>query len=417
MNVLSEYLSRREYAPLTGKKIILGLTASSAIYKSIDLARGLIRLGAEIDVVMTSESLRLIGPDLVEWAIGRKPYLETTGSIEHITLAYKADALVIAPITLKSLSKIAYGYTDELLPLLTSAMLGLNKKVIVIPTMNIALYNSPQYKMVEEKIKELGIHVLLPYIEEDRVKYPPLNDLLHCIDALVNRGRDLMGLKALVTAGPTREYIDPVRILTNPSTGYMGIVIARELACRGAIVDLVHGPLLVKPPYMVNKYLVETTSEMAKTVAMLTDKKKYDIAIYAGAPADFTVLRRSNTKIPTRETRELTISLKPTIKVVKRVSKRNRPSVNIIFVAETVETHSDLVEKARSKIIEYNADMAVANKVSPEAGFASPYIDACIVSREEHICYGVIFKDLIARVIVDKAVELLNKTKALTRDH
>ncbi len=159
---MSEYLARREYAPLTGKRIILGLTASSAIYKSIDLARSLIRLGAEIDVVMTNESLKLIGPDLVEWAIGRKPYLEVTGSIEHITLSHKADALVVAPATLKTLSKIAYGYTDELLPLLATAMLGLGKKVVIVPTMNIALYNSPQYKAVEKKLREIGVHVIQP---------------------------------------------------------------------------------------------------------------------------------------------------------------------------------------------------------------------------------------------------------------
>jgi len=409
---LSEYLARREYAPLTGKRIILGLTASSAIYKSIDLARSLIRLGAEIDVVMTSKSLKLIGSDLVEWAIGRKPYLEITGSIEHITLSHKADALVVAPATLKTLSKIAYGYTDELLPLLATAMLGLGKKVVVVPTMNIALYNSPQYRAVEEKLGEIGVHVIKPYIEEDRVKYPPLEDLVHCIDAIVNRGLDLAGLNILVTAGPTREYIDPVRVITNPSSGYMGVLIAREAACRGANVDLVHGPLAVKPPYMTSKYPVETTADMAKTVSRLTSSKKYDVAIYAGAPADFTVLSRSSSKIPTRETRELTITLKPTLKVVKHVSRQNKPRVNIIFAAETVQTPSELVEKARAKIIDYNADLAVANRVLPGIGFSSEYIDVCIVTREQHTCYGVTRKELIARIIVDKALELLKQTKA-----
>ena len=407
---MSEYITRREYAPLTGKHVILGLTASSAIYKSIDLARNLIRFGAEVDIVMTRESLNLVSETLIEWAIGRKPYVEVTGEIEHVTLARKADALVVAPATLKTMSRIAHGYTDELLPLLATTMLGAGKKVVVVPTMNIMLYKSPQYRIVEEKLLEIGVYVVKPYIEEDRVKYPPLDDLIHCIEVAVNRGRDLVGKKVLVTAGPTREYIDPVRIITNPSSGYMGVLLAREAVCRGAEVDLVHGPLAVKPPYSVDHYPVESTADMAKMVSRLTSMKKYDIAVYAAAPADFTVLSKSMTKIPTREARELVITLKPTLKVVKHVSRQNKPLVNIIFTAETTRDHVELVEKARDKLEEYGADFAVANRVYKGVGFSSEYIDTCIVDKEKHVCYGVVRKELIARIVIDKALEILVKT-------
>jgi phosphopantothenoylcysteine decarboxylase/phosphopantothenate--cysteine ligase len=409
---LSEYLRRYEYAPLSGKKIVLGLTASSAVYKSIDLARQLIRNGAIVDIVLTRETLKLIGADLVEWAVGRKPYVETTGLIEHIDLAHKADALVIAPATLKTMSRIAYGYTDELLPLLATAMLGLGKKVLVVPTMNKALYDSPQYRMIHERLAENNVYVLPVFIEEDRVKYPPINDLVHCIDALVNRGRDLEGVKAVVTAGPTREYIDPVRIITNSSTGYMGVLIARELACRGAEVDLVHGPLGVDKPYMVRGCSVETTAEMAHKLGELTSSRRYDVGVYAAAPSDFTVLSRSSSKIPTRESRELTLTLKPTIKVVKHISRQNKPGINIIFTAETTDTYEELVQRAREKINDYGADLAVANRVYRGVGFASEYIDACIVGMNERLCYGVIHKKLLARILVDRIKDMLESRRA-----
>ncbi len=409
---LSERLVREEYAPLRGKNVIVGFTASSAIYRSIDLVRKLIRLGAEVNVVLTSESLKLIGYDLVKWAIGRDPYVELTGDVEHIALADWGDALVIAPATLKTLSKIAYGVGDELLPLLAMAMMGRGKRVVVVPTMNVALYNSPQYRRVEEELRKNGVIFIKPFIEENRVKYPPLEDLVHCVDASINRGEDLKGLNVLVTAGPTREHLDPIRVITNPSSGYMGVLIAREAACRGASVDLVHGPLSVKPPYMVEKYSVETTSDMAHTVSRLTSSKNYDIAVFAGAPADFTVLNKSSTKIPSREKTSLTIVLKPAVKVVKSISRQNKPLVNIIFVAETVETHSELVERARMKLLDYGADLSVANIIRKGMGFSTEYIDVCIVDREKHICYGVIRKEMLARTIIDYALNMLRTKRA-----
>jgi len=407
---MKEVVERDLYAPLQGRRIVLGLTSSSAIYRSIDLARRLIRQGGEIDVVMTRESLKLIGVDLVEWAIGRKPYIEVTGGVEHVKLSSTTDALVIAPATLKTLAKIAYGLTDDLLSLLATAMLGRGRKVIVVPTMNIALYNSPQARDVLKRLNEIGVYVIPPFIEEDRVKYPPLADLEYCIETIINRGRDLEGYRALVTAGPTREYIDPVRVITNPSSGLMGVLIAREIACRGGIVDLVHGPLSVDKPYMVKSHSVETTSEMASVVGELASRNKYDIAVHTAAPVDYTPAIRAGGKISSRERRELTIILRSTPKVVKSMLQYGKPKVNVIFTAETAETYGELVEKAKIKHVDYSADLTIANRVYKGVGFSSELIDACIIEKDKYTCYGVVFKRFLARIIVDKISEILKST-------
>ncbi|MEM1675302.1 MAG: bifunctional phosphopantothenoylcysteine decarboxylase/phosphopantothenate--cysteine ligase CoaBC [Desulfurococcaceae archaeon] len=408
---MAESLTKAEYKPLSGKNIVVGLTASSSIYRSIDLMRMLLRLGASVKAVMTKASTRFIGPDLVEWAIGEKVFIRETGRVEHIELAKWSDMLLIAPATVKTISKIAYGLADELLTLLAISMNGLDKKIAIVPTMNIALYKSMIYKDIERKLVEKNIVIIPPFIEEDRVKYPPLDDLVYCVDTIVNRGWSSIGLKTLVTTGPTREYIDPVRVITNPSSGYMGVVISRELACRGFSVDLVHGPVSTNLPYMVNKYSVETTVEMANTVSKLTENQRYDIAIFAAAPVDYTVLVKSSVKISSREQTTLSLNLKTTPKVVKQISRKNKPHVLVIFAAETVNSVEQLIDKAREKLVDYNADIVVANNIKQGVGFSSKYIDACIITENSSEYLGIVRKEYLARIIVDKALDLLKQRK------
>lgn len=396
-----ELPKRDIYAPLVGKKVLLGVTGSSAIYKSIDLARKLIRMGAEVEVMMTREAASLITPKLFEWAVNKKPLIELTGKAEHIELAEWADAIVIAPATLNIMSKIAYGIADEPLSLTTIAFIGRGKKVIIAPAMNYNLYNTPQRKKAEEILREHGVYIINPMIEENKAKYPPIDDLAYCIEALVNRGRDLEGKQVLVTAGPTMEYIDPVRVVTNPSSGLMGVLIARELVCRGASVDVVHGPIKHRLPYMVKSYQVYVTSEMAETVYALSSKKQYDAAVFAAAPADYKPARKYPSKIPTSSYGKISIELVSTPKVVEHYIKPEK-GLMILFAAETVEFVDDLVEKARSKLVKYNGDLIVANIVgTSSAGFSSEYIRPCIVDRDGYQCYGTIRKEVLARIIAD----------------
>ncbi len=402
---MSERITRDIYAPLIGRRVLVGLTASSSVYRSIDLVRRLRRMGASVRVIASRESLEYIGVKLLEWASGDKVYTEMTGRVEHIELAEWADALVIAPATLKTLSMIAYGVLDQLLHLTASTMMGMGKKVIVVPTMNINLYRSPQYMDVIDKLRGFGVYIIEPLIEEDKAKYPPLTDLSHCIDALMNRGRDLGGRSILITAGATVEYIDPVRIISNPSSGLMGIILAREAACRGAHVDLVAGMIRYEPPYMVNIHRVDTTGEMYRLVRRLSTEKSYDAAVFAAAPADYKPISRSSVKIPTSEYRRLDLRLQETTKVVKAIPRHNRPRVKIVFAAETVNDHVELVERAKHKQVQYDADLVVANIVGRGRGFGSEYIDACLVTKDKHICFGTVRKEVIARRIIDYIVE------------
>jgi len=401
---LREEIAGLIYQPLAGRKVVLGVTGSSAIYKSVDLARRLIRMGANVRVVMTRFSTRLIGPDLFYWATGNKPYIEMTGETEHIDLAKWGDAIVVAPATINTMSKIAHGVVDELLPLVVVTMIGSSKRVIVVPAMNIRLFNTPQYKRVVEILESYNVAVIPPLLEEDKAKYPPIEDLAHCIDAIINRGRDLVGHRVLVTAGPTREYIDPVRTITNPSSGLMGVLVAREAACRGATVDLVHGPLSVEVPYMVNRYSTETTGDMARVVQELTVKHEYSIAVFAAAPADYRPSSVSREKIPSKSSPRLVIELVSTPKVLKSISRR--PRVLVGFAAETT-SGDDLVRKAEEKMLDYDLDLVVANNVlSDKGGFGKLYLEALLLDREKGIInQGTLTKYEIARKILDYALE------------
>ncbi|MEM4451790.1 MAG: bifunctional phosphopantothenoylcysteine decarboxylase/phosphopantothenate--cysteine ligase CoaBC [Thermosphaera sp.] len=398
--MLKEEIGKKEYGALIGKHIALGVTGSVAAYKSVDLARRLIRMGAEIKPILTRFATRLIGPDLLWWATGSKPLFEMTGETEHIDVAKWSDALVIAPATLNTMSKIAHGILDELLSLTATTMMGDGKKVLFVPTMNLRLFNSPQYDKARKLLEEYGAIILPPFIEEDKVKFPPMDDLAHCIDAVVNRGLDLKGKRVLVTAGPTREYIDPVRVITNSSSGLMGILIAREATCRGAEVDLILGPTHLSPPYMAHTIRVETTIEMANAVEKLTTDKRYDAGIFAAAPADFTPKTAFDRKISTRSTSTLLLELAPTRKVLKSII--HRPGKMIGYAAETASSQAELVDKGRVKLDDYKLDLVVANNIlSEKAGFSKPLLDVCYIWGNGFKCVGETFKELVARFVID----------------
>ncbi|MEM2025794.1 MAG: bifunctional phosphopantothenoylcysteine decarboxylase/phosphopantothenate--cysteine ligase CoaBC [Desulfurococcaceae archaeon] len=402
-----EELSSFAYQPLRGKNIILGVTGSVALYRSVDLARKLIRMGASLKVIMTRFSTKLVGPDLFHWATGNKPYIEMTGETEHIDLAKWGDALIVAPATLNTMCKIAFGVLDELLSLTAVTMLGAGKRIVVVPAMNIRLMNSPQYRRSLEILEEQGVIIIPSLIEEDKAKYPPLDDLAHCIDASVNRGRDLRVAKVIVTAGPTREYIDPVRVITNPSSGLMGVLIAREAACRGAEVTLVHGPLATEIPYMVKTVYADTTDYMAKAIESLTKEQVHEAAVFAGAPVDFRPISSSEVKIPTRSTPKLILELETTPKVIKSIIKR--PRILIGFAAES-QSGEELLRKGKEKMSDYSLDLVVANNIlSERAGFGKEYLDAIIIDSSGVLRDGLIHKHEIARLVVDYIVSSLRK--------
>ena len=399
-----EIISEKE-GDLQGKCIVLGVTASAAIYRSIDLARTLMRIGAIVRVAMTPESTKLVSPTLFEWATGLPVVDSMTGAVEHVSLAKLCEALVVAPASLETLSQIAGYSAKTVVSAMAQEMLGLGKKVLVVPAMHQGMWRRSK-KLVED-LRRQGVHVMNPVVEGDRAKYPPTELVAWWVEAVIARGEDYTTRKILVTAGPTREYIDPVRVVTNPSTGLMGLSLALEAKWRGAEVVLVHGPLSTRLPsewrnYLDSVHRVTTTSEMMEKVLEVLENNSIDIALYAAAVADYKPEQKNLEKIPSRQG-SITIELVPTPKIIARAVKTSPQTLHIGFAAETAKTTKELLEKAKKKLQEYNLYMVVANNVSEEgAGFATETNHVYIVRRRgEPIEIPKMHKRLVARRILD----------------
>jgi phosphopantothenoylcysteine decarboxylase/phosphopantothenate--cysteine ligase len=227
---------------LRGVKIALVVSSGVSLYKSIDVARLLIRHGADVYVFMTPKAARLVSPHLFWWATGNKPVVRLTGAAEHIEICGRADVLLVAPATANTLVKLSLGIADN--AALTCALAASRARKVIVPAMNLAMWNTPQ---VQEAVRRLGKEALVvpPLVEEGKAKYPPPEDVVeYVIDATAPRDYD--GKRVLVTAGPTREYLDDVKFITTPSSGLTGYYFAREAAARGAEVTLVTGPTDLK---------------------------------------------------------------------------------------------------------------------------------------------------------------------------
>ena len=405
----AEVIVGSESRSLEGRLIVLGVTASVSIYRSVDLARRLMRRGAEIKVVMSSEAQRLVSPTLFEWATGSRSITVFGGAESHIDVARKADMLLIAPATANTIAKISSGVSDTSVTLLAQTMLGLGKPVVVVPAMNKALYDSPIIKEAVEHLRRIGVVVVEPVVEEGKAKYPPVEEVAWRAEALLLRGMDLEGRSLLVTAGPTREYIDPVRFISNPSSGRMGVYIALEAAYRGAEVYLVHGPLsagLLRGPASVVS--VESTEDMLNAVLRIASEHRIDAAIFAAAPADYKPSERMGYKIPSGCS--ISVRLKPTPKIIDEFRAVCPDSLIVGFAAETPRSSGELASKALEKMRRHGMNIVVANNVAGrEAGFSSNYIDALILgpgSRSEKL--GVVEKRMLARRLLDLVRDALS---------
>lgn len=400
-----------ESKALEGKRIVLGITGSVAAYRSIDLARKLMRRGAHVRVVLTREAADLVSPKLFHWATGIEPVVNVGGGIEHVVLAREYDGMVIAPATANTIAKLAHGIADTSVTLVALSMHGKGKPILIVPVMHLNMYRSTITRENIERLRKLGYHILEPIAEGDKAKMPSVEDIALKTEAMILRGEDLRGLRVLVTAGPTREHLDPVRFLSNPSSGRMGVAIAREAFFRGAKVTLIHGPLCgISPPPWIKSISITSTKEMRDAVLDELDKEDYDIIVFAAAPADYGFAKTSTTKIDSST--ELTVRLTPTPKIIAdatRKAKSKKPSAVIVgFSAETVEADQELVERARRKLDKYEVDIIIANNVAkPGIGFASKYNEVLIVTKTSTEKTPKMTKEEIARIILDKALEVL----------
>ncbi|MDX9800718.1 MAG: bifunctional phosphopantothenoylcysteine decarboxylase/phosphopantothenate--cysteine ligase CoaBC [Spirochaetia bacterium] len=373
---------------LAGKKIILCVTGSVAAVRSPDLARLLMRHGADVYPVMSSSSCGIIHPDLMHWAAGRKPVTELTGSIEHVELAgntkTKADLIMVAPCTANTIGKIAGGIDDTCVTTFVTTAIGEGIPLVVVPAMHEPMYHHP---FVEENIKKLisaGICVIRPRLEEGKAKIPENLELVDEVLRLLDPDSKLLeGKKILLTAGRTVEYIDPVRVITNNSTGKMGVALAEKAFEAGADVTLVAGKISVKPASGIKVINTETAFEMAEAVDRELKSGNYDIFASAAAVGDWQPEEKSAEKISTHDTDTLVLRLKPTPKIIDRIKKKY-PSVFLLaFRALFNLRESDLIENARWRMEKAGADMIAVNDVSKEgAGFETDTNEMYIITKK-----------------------------------
>ncbi|MEM2743121.1 MAG: bifunctional phosphopantothenoylcysteine decarboxylase/phosphopantothenate--cysteine ligase CoaBC [Candidatus Methanomethylicaceae archaeon] len=364
---------------LEGKRIALCTCGSVSIIKSIELSRELMRNGAEVFVVMSYSSQELISPKLFEWATGNPVVTEITGKIEHVLLSKNIDLVIIAPASANTIGKIVAGIGDTPVTLLVLSALGLKIPILIIPTMHDSMYNNPIVLENLKKLNSMGIKVFQPEFIEDKAKFPNIEDIVEEVIAILHK-KDLLGKSVLITAGPTRSYIDSIRFITNSSSGKMGYAFAKEAYSRGAQVTLISGPTNIPPPKGIRIINIETTEEMLNAVDKCLSEKKYDIIIMAAAPLDFSIENKYEGKISSNSS--INIKLKPFPKIIDLAKKKSKDSFIIGFKAEYGLTKEELITKAKEKLIEYGIDLIVANDLStPITGFGSDTNEVYVIDK------------------------------------
>jgi len=352
------------------KTIVLGVAGGIACYKAAELVRLLVQAGFAVRVIMTKAATEFVTPltfqTLAGFPVATDLFSLTQESeIGHINLADQADLLVVAPATANVIGKIAGGIADDLL---TTVVLATTASVLLVPAMNVHMYQNPILQENIKKLRGLGYHSMEPaegYLAcgyEGRGRLPEPEEIVEQIHDLLEK-KDLSGEKILITAGPNREPIDPIRYLSNRSSGKMGYALAQVGVRRGAEVTLVSGPTALKPPARARLVSVTTAAEMR--AAILEEFPRATAVIMAAAVADFTPEQYAQRKIK-RGSKAIQISLKPNPDILRELGAKKNHQLLIGFAAET----NDLVANASRKLREKNLDLIVANDVTQEgSGF------------------------------------------------
>ena len=382
---------------LKGKKIVLCITASVAAYKAVDLSRMLMRNGAEVYPVMSkSTKSRLLTEEIMNWATGNKTVSELTSDLEHIALANygKSDIVVVYPCTANTLGKFANGIEDNPVSTVLSVAFGSRIPIVIAPAMHEAMYENIIISENIKKLKSLGVSILEPSITEDKAKVISAEKIVRfVIDKIgIKKGKMTSGINVLVTAGSTVEYIDSVRILTNLSSGKMGLNIAQQCLDKCFNVTFVygHGSLNIPDNPRMNIIRIKTTEEMLKVVKERILNEKQHIVFHAAAVADFSILHSSK-KMPNKmDTRNgtKTIKLVPTTKIVDKIKQFDNKIFLVAFKAEYGISKELLVKRALAKLNECNGDLIVANDVSRKGcDFGSDTNEVYIIDKEKDIIH------------------------------
>ena len=384
---------------LSGKKIVLCVAGSVAAYKAIELARLLMRHGADVTCVTSNAVTKLIQPEYFKWATGNEVITKLTGELEHIRLAdyNQSDLVIVYPATANTLGKLANGIDDT--PVSTVLTVGFGSKIPILMclAMHASMYEN---SAVKKNIKFLKnkIEFLAPELTEGKAKSPEPEDVLENVLKKFGFSSILKNKKILITAGPTIEQIDPIRAITNHSSGKTGVSLAAELVSAGAKVTFVYGPGKEKPPKGAKIINVLSSKEMHLAIK-LELKKKLDIVIMAAAIADYVPTIQSKNKIKSSKS-NMTISLKKAPKIIDQIKKYQKNVLLVGFKAEINLTKNQLIKSAEKKLKESSADMIIANDIGSIRYKKNPQKNqVIIVDSNKNIVSRWMDKEKIAKFI------------------
>ena len=394
---------------LKGKTVLLGITGSIAAYKIAYLASALHKLHADVHVLMTENATNFINPITFETLTGNKCLVDTFDrnfqfQVEHVSIAKKADIVMIAPASANVIGKIANGLADDML---TTTVMACRCQKLFAPAMNTAMYENPIVQDNIRKLKHYGYEVITPasgYLacgDTGAGKMPEPETLLEYILREVAFEKDLSGKKVLVTAGPTQEAIDPVRCLTNHSSGKMGYAIAKMAMLRGAEVTLVSGPTAIEPPLFVKVLPVTSARDMFEAVTGVSDQQ--DIIIKAAAVADYRPKQVSEDKVKKNDD-QASIELERTDDILKYLGQHKKDGQFLCgFSMET----KNMIGNSRAKLEKKNLDMVAANNLKVEgAGFQGDTNVLTLITQDEEVSLPLMSKEDAALKILDKIISL-----------
>jgi phosphopantothenoylcysteine decarboxylase/phosphopantothenate--cysteine ligase len=398
---------------LAGKKIALLVTSSVASFKAPEIARELMRHGADVYPVTSPSTEKMVGTDLLEWATGNPVVTHLTGKLEHIALGGKseghADLVLVAPATANTIGKLASGIDDTPVTTVAATAIGSRIPVVIAPAMHEPLYDHPLVQENIARLKKIGVEFIEPEILEGKAKIASTEKIIRSIITRLSadHSKDLEGRRVLVTAGPTIEHIDPVRVVTNRSSGKMGVAIAEEVASRGAETTLILGPGTVNPPSGIKTIRVESTSQLLEAVLDELNKSAPDLVFAAGAPTDYKPVTVAPKKIKTRERPQINLELRATPKILEEIRKASPKTFLVAFKTEHKVSTEELIDEAFKIIHEKNADLVAANDVGLEGvGFQADTNELYVVDgRKKVVHIPLAQKREVARQLVDLAVK------------
>ncbi|MEM2193932.1 MAG: bifunctional phosphopantothenoylcysteine decarboxylase/phosphopantothenate--cysteine ligase CoaBC [Candidatus Methanomethylicia archaeon] len=395
---------------LKGKRIVLCVCGSVSAIKAPDIARELMRHGADVYPVMSKAASKIIHPYLLEWATGNQTITELTGRIEHVEFCglteSKVDLVLVCPATANTISKSAYGIDDTPVTTFISTAIGSNIPVVFVPAMHESLYRNPFVTENINRLKNNGVIFIGPKVYEGKAKIADIEDIIEAVISFFTP-KILTNKRVIVTAGPTREYLDDVKYLSTPSSGKMGVEIAKECAASGASVTLVCGPINVHVPTGITIISVSSCIEMFKAVESSLRNNSYDYAFLAAAPVDFTFHKKHSGKIPS-ELEEVTVKLVQNPKISAEIKKISPKTITIGFKAEYGTSLDELINRAYKRLIENNLDLIVANDVSrSDIAFGSDYNEVYVIDRSKNVIHiPKSSKREVARRIIEVAVSV-----------